>query len=178
MFTWWLQRKGLLTYLKLDVTIFHNLKFFYKVYCYKKVIKMPMQQDCLESDSWKPGRKEGIRWKSLQNGSEVRSVFVLWHRGGMDGWVDHLTTSMRVMYCRILEDCNVRVISKNEGAEAVVAYYEWFCSHSEIMNMLTLNGEKWMKTNYIKRFFHCFTHQLMHFSHTKYVWVFKLIKST
>jgi len=25
--------------LKLDVTIFHNLKFFYKVYCYKKVIK-------------------------------------------------------------------------------------------------------------------------------------------
>jgi hypothetical protein len=38
------------------------------------------------------------------------------------------------------------------GAEAVVAYYEWFCSHSDIMNISTLNGSKWMKTDYLKRY--------------------------
>ena len=80
--------------------------------------------------------------------------------------MDHLTTSMRVMYCRILEDCNVRVISKNEGGRSGRGCYEWFCPHSEIMNISTLNGDKWMKTNYLKRFFHCFT---VHFDSLSFI---------
>ena len=89
MFIWWLQRKGLLTYLKVDVTVFHILKFSDEEHCYKKVITNCLcNKNCLESDSWKAGRKGGISWKSLQNVSEVRSVFFLWHRRRMDGWMD------------------------------------------------------------------------------------------
>ena len=55
------------------------------------------------------------------------------------------------MYRRILEDFSVIVSSQNEGAEAVVAYYELFCSYRDIMNVSTLNGSKWMKTNYLKK---------------------------
>jgi len=36
----------------------------------------------------------------------------------MDGCLNHLTTSMRVIYRRILEDFSDRVISKNEGGRS------------------------------------------------------------
>jgi hypothetical protein len=120
MFTWWLQRKGLLTCLMLDVTVFHNLKFFDKLYCYKKVIKNAYATRTVLRVIRK---RQGERKAKVGNLCRTLVKCALSSLSDIvDGWIDrlvhHLTTSMRVMYRRILEECSVRVISQNKGCRS------------------------------------------------------------